>query len=593
MNKSTYGAIAAALLWMPVSAFAQYVPGTPAPAVPLPAELTDTKPVDESLWNKLKAPYNSAWGSTDLHYSSKNVPTQGVSKSPVAKVKAWKGERVNLLALLYTTVGAPDVTPRVSELKGPGNAVIPAEDVTTGFLHYVMTDQINHDGLTACGNRPDHSLYDSLMVADAIDPRPVADIAPRTTRPLWVSVDVPRDATPGVYRATLSFGDDKKFKPLSIEISVGRNALPSGHDRKFALDLWQHPYSVARVYNVELWSPEHFAAMEETFRPLAEMGQKCITATVTHAPWGGQTEDHFDSMVSRTRELDGSWSYNYDVFDQWVEFMMGLGIDGQINCYSLIPWKMSFPYYDRASNTMKTIETSVGTPEFNDYWLPFLKDFASHLKEKGWFDITTIAMDERALSDMKKGIALIREADPDYKIALAGNYHPEIEPDLYDYCIALAQTFPDDVLADRKNRGVKSTVYTCCAEGFPNTFTCSEPAEAEWLPIYAASKDFDGYLRWAFNSWVANPLSDSRFRSWAAGDCYLIYPGGRSSVRLEKLNEGIQDFEKIMILREKYAGNPAKLAKINKMLEKFVVKDLPSTPASATLPQVRELLNTL
>ena len=45
-------------------------------------------------------------------------------------------------------------------------------------------------------------------------------------------------------------------------------------------------------------------------------------------------------------------------------------------------------------------------------------------------------------------------------------------------------------------------------------------------------------------------MRDARYGSWAAGDCYLVYPGGNSCIRFEKLREGIVDYEKIRIIRE-------------------------------------------
>ena len=130
--------------------------------------------------------------------------------------------------------------------------------------------------------------------------------------------------------------------------------------------------------------------------------------------------------------------------------MMSMGIDKQINCFSMIPWKLSFQYFDQASNTLKYLDAKVGTPEYNDYWRAFLKDFAAHLKQKGWFEITTIAMDERPMASMQQVIKLVKEADPNYKVALAGNYHKEIETDLYDYCVASGKFFSPEVLAARK-----------------------------------------------------------------------------------------------------------------------------------------------
>src|SRR5690606_3449736 len=121
----------------------------------------------------------------------------------------------------------------------------------------------------------------------------------------------------------------------------------------------------------------------------------------------------------------------------------------------------------------------------------------------------------------------------------------EIQADLYDYCVAYGLQFPAEVRAERAKQGKISSVYTCCAEALPNIFTFSPPAEASWTFWHAVAGNYDGYLRWAWNSWTIDPLRDSRFRTWAAGDCYQIYPGPRSSIRWERVIEGLQDAEKI------------------------------------------------
>ena len=155
-----------------------------------------------------------------------------------------------------------------------------------------------------------------------------------------------------------------------------------------------------------------------------------------------------------------------------------------------------------------------------------LEQFAMHLKDKKWFDITCIAMDERALDQMQKGIHLIHERAPGLKISLAGNYHPEIEKDLYDYCVdeQIKEQFSQSVIERRRAEGKKTTYYTCCSTHCPNTFTFSAPAEAEFIGWYAIRKGLDGYLRWAYNSWTADPVSDSRFTAWSGGDTYIVYP---------------------------------------------------------------------
>ena len=333
--------------------------------------------------------------------------------------------------------------------------------------------------------------------------------------------------------------------------------------------------------------------MRPLMKMLANAGQKIITATLTHKPWNGQTEDYFDTMVTWIKRADGTWTFDYTIFDRWVEFMMSVGIDKQINCYSMVPWKLSFQYYDQATNSLKFVKTAPGEQAYEEMWVAMLASFAKHLKEKGWFDICTIAMDERPMDVMQKTLKVIRKADPDFKVSLAGNYHAEIEPDLYDYCIVIGQNYPEDARLRRKADNKRTTYYTCCTEAHPNTFTFSDPAEAAWMSFYSSKKHLDGYLRWAYNSWPLEPLLDSRFRTWAAGDTYLVYPGARSCIRFERLIEGVQAHEKINILRQEFEknGNKAGLKKIEKMLAPFNLGDMPEIPAAVTVNRANQILN--
>ena len=202
-------------------------------------------------------------------------------------------------------------------------------------------------------------------------------------------------------------------------------------------------------------------------------------------------------------------------------------------------------------------------------------------------------MDERPMKDMQAVIALLKAIDTGWKITLAGEYHPQIEKDIYDYCIASAWQFEPAALAERKALGKPSTFYTCCVEPYPNGFTFSSPAEHVWIGWYAAAKGFDGYLRWAYNSWVKDPLLDSRFTAWPAGDTYQVYPGPRSSVRMEKLIEGIQDFEKIKIIRDELVrtGKAENLKQLEEVLGSFEIVKLKNTPAAEMVDAARTIMN--
>ena len=173
-------------------------------------------------------------------------------------------------------------------------------------------------------------------------------------------------------------------------------------------------------------------------------------------------------------------------------------------------------------------------------------------------------------------VDFVRSVAPGLKIALAGNYHKELMPDVHDYCIIIRHRMPRPLLAQRLEKQMPTTFYVCCVPNRPNSFTHSPPAEASWLGWHAASESYTGFLRWAYNSWTRDPLHDTRYprRNWAAGDCFLVYPGARSSIRFERLREGIQDFEKIRILRRELSegSSPeakARLARLEEVLNQF------------------------
>ena len=531
------------------------------------------------------------WGNTDVRYPRNEVPAGQGNKQ--WETNAWKGERVNAQAVLWTKQPLKNVRITVSDLKC-GKNVIPASATTASFVGYVWTDELNKDRKSGCSDRPNKADWDSSLVADVLEVRKSLDIEAQCTQPLWVNIWVPQDIPSGVYKGALTVsGENFADMRLPMRINVQKRTLPDPAQWAFHLDLWQNPYAVARYYNVPLWSRQHFDIMKPLMQQLANAGQKVITASVMHHPWAGQTEDPFDSMVFRMKKIDGNWVYDYTVFDRWVEFMMSLGIDRQINCYTLVPWALKFDYYDQATNRIRFVEAKPGEAAYEDYWFSFLKDFAGHLRRKGWFEKTTIAMDEREKSMMQQAFDLIFRADAGYKVSGAGDYYPEIEPKMYDLCLAYGHTLPDSVREERRKSGKLSTVYTCCIEAYPNTFTFSEPAEASWLMWHAVAGGYDGYLRWAYNSWTKDPLHDSRFRSWAAGDCYLVYPGS-SSIRMERLVEGIQDAEKIRILRKEFAenGEVAKLKKLNQTVSGFMPEKLNGQNASQMVRNGRKLLST-
>jgi len=504
------------------------------------------------------------------------------------KAAAWKGEKIHTQLLVASRRAIDRVQLVTADLRDTRGHKIPANNISVGFVQYVMTDEFKG----GCGYRKSTD-FDSSMVADIINTGISSEaLSANTVQPVWLTIKVPATAIAGNYTGTVVVKADKEYV-LNIKLDVIDRQLPPPSQWKYQLDLWQHPAAIARVHNIPLWSEAHFAAMKKYYTMLAEAGQKNITASIVNEPWGHQTYDDYPGLIKWTRKKNGSWQFDYSLFDRYISFVMSCGINERINCYSMVPWKIAFSYYDEAMGRDTVFTDAIGTAAYNTFWTAMLKDFTKHLKEKKWFAITCIAMDERPLSAMQSVIALLKSVDANWKVALAGNYHPEIEKDIYDYCIASALQFPKEVLERRKKEGKISTWYTCCTENFPNGFTFSPPDEHVWIGWYTAAAGMDGYLRWAYNSWTKDPLKDSRFTAWPAGDTYQVYPGPLTSIRFEKMIEGIQDYEKIEILRKEYSGKKqhAKLAELEAALAGFSIKNLSQTTASAMLAPASGLLN--
>jgi hypothetical protein len=335
--------------------------------------------------------------------------------------------------------------------------------------------------------------------------------------------------------------------------------------------------------------------MKPYFSLLASAGQKVISANIINQPWGREHTYYEEvTLIKWIKRKDGSWFYDYSNFDRHIRMMMDCGIDKRINCYSMVTWNLFFPYFDELSGETKSVKLTPGSLEYKDFWTPMLKDFTAHLKEKGWFEKTVVAMDERPMESMLAVFELLKEIDPGWKTALAGTYHPEIARDVYDYSLNYVDPyFEPDVLMERKATGKPSTYYTACQPQRPNCFTFSPLDEAVWIGWYAMAKGYTGYLRWAFNNWTESTLTDTRFRTWPAADCYFVYPGPRSSIRFEKLIEGIQDFEKIRILKGQFAreGNTDKLNQLDKLLSIFNKENLEKMPANDMVKQGKAFIN--
>lgn len=541
-----------------------------------------------AAWNEAGR-LEAQWVSADSLYSRSEVPVKNGMKSPL--LQGWKGERVSAQFLLWTGSGADGVEMEVRDFVSE-DGKMDSGIAKARFVRYTLADKGGED--CRCERGP---LHEAQLVPDMIDSLDVFNMDPRTVRPVWVTVNIPQDAEPGVYRSEVAVtakGVRKIVLPFELEV-IGQ-VLPTYDQWTYHLDLWQHPSAVARMLDLEMWSDEHFEALKVQMLPLAQAGQKVITATLNRDPWGSQTFDDYENMIIWTHKKDGSWVYDYTVFDRYVEMMMELGVNKMINCYSMLPWNNRLCWYEEKNNTFVERTRGPRDKEFESIWGPFLSDFVKHLKEKGWLEITNIAADERSPEEMEIVVDILNRYAPELGFAMADNHASYRRiPNVRDCCVAQRQLYlTQEEIDERRAKGYVTTFYVCCSTYFPNTWTYSQPYEAELLSWHALSKDYDGQLRWAYNSWPYRPEYDSRFRRWGSGDTYMIGSHGRPTLRFERLVDGIEAFEKMHILRRKYPDHPA-LKPLEDHLAKMAGLTLTDTrlPWYDMMTEASEMLNSI
>ena len=369
----------------------------------------------------------------------------------------------------------------------------------------------------------------------------------------WIEISVAADVKPGWHY----IGD--------LQLKVIDRVMPPAKDWKYFLDIWQHPWAVSRYFGVEPFSKEHYAKMEPLWRLLASAGCKVLTCTLVDKPWNYHCYDPYHAMIRKIKKADGTWRYDYTLFDEYVAFGRKCGLGPDIACYSMCPLNYSMDFEDESGKVGRQ-PCNFKHKGYEEYWGPFLKDFKRHLEEKGWFKDAYIAMDEREVESVNVIRGVIDKYAPGMKMAMAGGYKPAdvSRIRMENYCSDLAHAVPEflALVPERRAKGYTTTYYVCCGPEHPNNFMSSPASESYWTGFYPAVAGLDGFLRWAWNCWPKDPETDAAYGLWPAGDTFLAYPDGSPSIRFLELRNGIVAAEKVRLLRESGKLDEAKFKEL-------------------------------
>jgi len=591
MNVMCYGLslkfrILALMVLVPIAMAAQS--GVP-PLDPHPAVELDVPVTPDEAWRSLDRQPHVSFVTTDEAFERHRVPAISQELHSWSGV-AWRGERVHAQVLVWSRTSVPQLHAASVSLKGAAGDTIPASAMRIRFVRYVLSELPYGSHEVSCEEIDRKKVY---LVPDLLDPVSRFDVPASTTRPLWITVDIPRMTKPGTFSGTLQLKADNGLAwPLQLNLEVQGGTVPQPANWNCRVDFWQNPWAVAHQHRVIPWSEAHLAILRQHLRVLADMGQTYVSTYITHSPWKDDTYVADGTMVEWIREADGSFTFDYRIFDTYVELAMSSGINDAISCFTMVPWEDRVRYLDKASGEYRWVKWATNSPEYEKFWRLLLKDLRQHLVQRKWFSKTYLEVNERSLEDTLRAVKVARADSPDWKVTYAGNYHPELENVIDDLCTLIANETPASQIATRRERRQTNTFYVCCTPAFPNNFPFSPPAENVWMGWHAAAMGFDGFLRWAWDNWPEDPMRDARHVRFPAGDTFLVYPGPRYSIRLERLREGFVDFEKLHITKRQLAGSKSEearrvAAELDRALAAFSWDHVKSTNASTVVQDVR------
>ncbi|MDR3344870.1 MAG: DUF4091 domain-containing protein [Oscillospiraceae bacterium] len=421
---------------------------------------------------------------------------------------------------------------------------------------------------------------------------------------LWLRVAAPKNAVPGVHTVSLHIACTGQTQIRNFQLRVVDLTLPEGG---FSLELWQYPYTAARYYGVpaeELFGQEHCGLLRGHLRLYNQAGGDILTCTICEDPWNSQTFDPYPSMVKWTRRADGSFVFDYTHFDAWINLAEDCGLTGAIKCFSLLPWGNRLRFWDEQSGKELVIAPKPGSREWRRIFGAFLADFIAHLDANGRFSRTYIALDERPAPAMRHALRLVsRYVNADgnpLKISCAVNslrrgrrlFARFDDVSMEQKQVPRKGRSLRKIITKRRENGQLTTLYNCVGD-YPGSFARSLPEESAWAVWYALAQGMDGFLRWALDAWVGDPLTDISYKFWESGDPFFIYPAAhaadsplslrdsppaeraaprsgvgsppRESPRFAMLSQGVRDVRKARYLLE--YGSAETRDKLKELLE--------------------------
>jgi len=483
-----------------------------------------------------------------------------------AEADVARGEHASFQFALRSTGILRGFKAEATEFRSDNGRLEPAR---IGYVGYVRM------GRTTAESGRDRLYSPSGFYPDPILPAPPAELPPLTTQPVWVSIPVPKEAPPGLYKGTIALTgtlDGRSFR-TSRECAVRVYPPVIEKTRLWVTNWFSTEADRLSLMNggrpVEPYSERYWELLRALARAMADYRQN--VALIPPLELTAYTLDN------------GRYGFDFARFDKTVGIFIEEGVIGRIEgghiggreSTWLTPFVVSVPEVSGAG-AVEFRRYPISDERAVRFYSQFLPALAAHLAEKGWTDIYMQHLADEPIEENFASYVeiarFVRQYAPGLKIIEA--CHTRNLADLLDVWVPQLNFFDTDnaFYAETAAKGDEVWFYTCVfPQGeYANRFIEQPLIKTRllhWINFRYASP---GYLHWGFNWWTDDPFNETtRIQTESglvlpAGDSWIVYPAqGRvlSSIRLEAMRDGIVDHELLCRLAEKRPDEAKELAR--------------------------------
>lgn len=438
-----------------------------------------------------------------------------------------------------------------------GTCSIPAE--FTAFVGYVGVDPASFSKIPS----KDKIISGSSYYPDPLIERETVNVSASDNQPIWISYRIPKDAEAGTYSAEVTITGRKNGADFRIR-------------KKVSAEVWPVtvPDQTLLVYE---WINGHLEYLNGGVQPEGERYWELLKLVVNKARDYGHNvymvcpinDCKFTKDGTGYSGPDTKYGFDWTDFDRRVEVMLREGgakrLVGQHFAYRewmpgvdawYEPFKLQIPYSETVTRPFDDTAKN-----FLDQFFPALY---AHLKEKGWADIYWQHIGDepgtRENAESYNAIAAyIKNLVPELRV-LEANHSTKDVCGSIDVIAPMLDYFHRDYsfYKSQQDAGKELWFYTCMEPvgDYANRFVelpLIQTRILHWINFrYGAT----GYLCWGLDSWRTQDWENSRI-DWGgtpAGDSWIIWPSYDkvySSLRLEAMRDGINDYELLKLLQMK------------------------------------------